>query len=86
MFIAIQILHQNKLMDSKQSTKLLGLEIDKHISRMKHIEEILPKLSSACYITRSTYYTSSISTLNNDLLCLLQLEIRVWHHFLGKFK
>jgi hypothetical protein len=40
MFIAMQILHQNKLMDSKESTKFLGLETDKHINRMKHIEEI----------------------------------------------
>jgi hypothetical protein len=86
MFIAIQIVHQNKLKDSKESTKFLGLDTYKHINRMEHIEEILPKLSSACYITRSMYYTSSISTLGNDLLCLLQFKIRVWHHFWGKFK
>jgi hypothetical protein len=49
-------------MDSKESTKFLGLEIDKHINWMKHIEEILPKLSNACYAIRSMYHTSSIST------------------------
>jgi hypothetical protein len=60
---AIQIIHQNKRMDSKESTKFLGLEIDKHLNWKKHIEEILPKLSSACYAIRSMYYASSISTL-----------------------
>jgi hypothetical protein len=60
---AIEIIPQNKLLDSKENTKFLGLEIDKHLKWKDHIEEILPKLSTACYAIRSTYYTSSIATL-----------------------
>jgi hypothetical protein len=60
---AMQIIHQNTLMDSQEIIKSLGLKIHKYINWKNHIEEILPKLSCAFYDIRSVYHTSSISTL-----------------------
>jgi hypothetical protein len=40
-------------MDLMEDVRFLGLRIDKNINWRKHVEEILPKLSSACYILRS---------------------------------
>jgi hypothetical protein len=44
-------------------TKFLGLGLDNHMKRKTHIDLILPKLSRACYIIRSMYFLSDISTL-----------------------
>jgi hypothetical protein len=62
-------------MDSKEDNKFLGLEIDKHLNWKKHIEEILPKLSSACYTVRSMYYTSSITTLTKIYFAYFHLKL-----------
>jgi len=34
------------------NTKFLGSELDKNISWKNHVQKIIPKLSSACYLVR----------------------------------
>ena len=60
---AIAITCQNASMDLMEDVTFLGLRIDRNINWKKHIEEILPKLSSACYVVRSMYYIGCIATL-----------------------
>jgi hypothetical protein len=36
-----------------KKVRLLGSTIDNHLSRTFHIEEIIPKLNSACFVVRS---------------------------------
>jgi hypothetical protein len=31
------------------NTKFLGIHIDNHLNKQNHIEEMIPKLSEACY-------------------------------------
>ena len=47
-----QIVHQNRLLIGTSNTKFLGLELDKNINWKNHIQKILPKLNSACYLIR----------------------------------
>ena len=47
-----QILHQNRLLIGTDNTKFLGSELDKNVNWKNHIQKILPKLSSACYLIR----------------------------------
>jgi hypothetical protein len=50
--IALQIMHQDKLLCENNHTKFLGLELDNNINWKNHIHKILPKLSNACYLIR----------------------------------
>ena len=43
-------------------SKFLGLQIDNHINQKNHIEQMIPKLSAACYVVRSTVHISNINT------------------------
>jgi hypothetical protein len=49
------------------STKFLCLQIDNHINWKNHIEEMVPKLSGACYVVRSMIHISNINTQINLL-------------------
>jgi hypothetical protein len=39
------------------------LEIDKYLSWKTHFEQIIPRLSSACYTIRSMFHFSNMDTL-----------------------
>jgi hypothetical protein len=60
---AIAITCRNASMDLMEDATFLGLRIDRNINWKKHIEEILPKLSSSCCVVRSMYYIGCIATL-----------------------
>jgi isocitrate dehydrogenase len=50
---AFQIVYQKKkIITGTNNTKFLGSELDKNISWKNHVQKIIPKLSSACYLVR----------------------------------
>jgi hypothetical protein len=51
---AFQIIYQKKTITGTNNT-FLGLELDKNISWKNHVQKIIPKLSSACYLVRRMY-------------------------------
>jgi hypothetical protein len=63
-------------------TKFLDLQIDNHLNWKTHIDQLVPKLSGACYAVRFMLHVSSIDTQIN-LLCLLSLSNEVWNNSLG---
>jgi hypothetical protein len=46
------------------NTKFLGLQIDYHIN-WNDIEQMIPKLSGACYAVRSMVHISNINTIKS---------------------
>jgi len=44
------------------NTEFLGLQIDNHINWKNHIEQMILKLSGACYGIRSMVHISNINT------------------------
>ena len=50
-----QIEHLNKPVIGINSTKFLGIERDRGMTWKNHIQSLLPKLSSACYLIRKMY-------------------------------
>jgi hypothetical protein len=46
-----------------KNTKYLGLGLDKHMEWKTHINVIIPKMSSICYVIRSMYSICNITTL-----------------------
>jgi hypothetical protein len=47
------------------NTKFLGLQIDNHLNWKAQIEQIIPKLSAACYVLMSMVHLSNIITLKS---------------------
>jgi len=43
--------------------KFLGLQIENHLNWKVHIEQMIPKLSGACYAIRSAVHINNINTL-----------------------
>jgi hypothetical protein len=60
----IQIMIDNKHILTVKETKFLGLIIDKTLTWKEHIDYIIPKLSSACYVMRTVKPHVSHNTLN----------------------
>jgi len=59
---ASQFVYQKKIIGIN-NTKILGLELYKNISWKNHVQKILPKLSSACYLGRRIYPFCKPNTL-----------------------
>jgi hypothetical protein len=60
---AFQIIYQNKKITGTKNTKFLELELDKNINWKNHVQKIIPKLSSACYLVRRMYPRCNLNTL-----------------------
>jgi hypothetical protein len=60
---AFQITYQNEIITGTNNIKFLGLELDKNINWKNHIQKIIPKLSSACYLVRRMYPCCNLNTL-----------------------
>jgi hypothetical protein len=61
--MAFQIIHQDKLLTEINHTKLLGMELNKNINWKSHIQKLLPKLGSACYLIRRMSPFCNLSTI-----------------------
>jgi hypothetical protein len=55
------------------NTKFLGLQIDDHLNLKYHIDQLVPKLSGACYAVRSMLYISNTDTLNQFIFLTFAL-------------
>ena len=47
------------------NTKFLGLQIDCHINWENDIEQMIPKLSGACYAVRSMVHVNNINAIKS---------------------
>ena len=49
---ALTIGHKDKYIKEVINTKFLGIHLDDHLHWNNHIDQIIPKLSAACYTVR----------------------------------
>jgi hypothetical protein len=54
---SLNIGFDNKLIEEAEANKFLGLQIDNNLNWKKHVEYIIPKLSSACFAMRTVYHS-----------------------------
>ena len=80
-----QISYQGKEIKEVTNTKFLGLSLDQHMEWKIHINLMISKLSSACYIIRSMHSFSDITALKNDILWILPFHNGIWNHIVGEF-
>jgi len=61
-YSTLNIGYKQKNIEGTVNIKFIGLKIDNHINWKNHIEEMIPKLSAACYAIRSMVHISNINT------------------------
>jgi hypothetical protein len=59
----LNIGYNDKYIEEAVNTKFHGLEIDNQLNLKNHINQLVPKLSEACYAVRSMLHISSMDTL-----------------------
>ena len=57
--------YKEKYTEETVNTKCLGLQINNHIQWKNHNEQMIPKLSAACYAVWPMVYISKINTLKS---------------------
>jgi hypothetical protein len=62
---ALNIGYKDKHIEETVNSKFLGLHLDNHLNWKNHIDQMIPKLSGACYTVRSMFHTSNINTLKS---------------------
>lgn len=55
--------YANKLINETISTRFLGMQINTHLNWKKHIDQILPKQSTACFSIRCLFHIPNIDVL-----------------------
>jgi hypothetical protein len=60
---SLQIFYRDKLLKEVTNVRFLGLGIDKHLNWKTHIEQVIPKLSTACYAVRSMFHFNTKHSL-----------------------
>jgi len=66
---AVHIGYKEKCMEDRVNSKFLGSQIGNYINWRIHFEEMIPKLSPACYAVRSMVPVS-----NMNLLCIFDIQ------------
>jgi hypothetical protein len=80
---ALCIGYKEKYIEETVKKKFLGLHIDNHLNWKNHIDQMIPKLSGACYTVRLMFHISNITTLKISLFHILSFYYKVWNNFLG---
>ena len=62
-YCALNIGHKDKYIEEAVNLKFLGIQTDNHLNWKNHIDQIVPKLSAACYLVRQMYYICNNNTL-----------------------
>jgi hypothetical protein len=60
---SFQILYKDNEIKQVTNIKFLGLEIYQHLNWKTRIEQIIPRLSSACYAVRTMFHFSNSGAL-----------------------
>ena len=65
MFLSpLDIYYKNNVTDEVKSTKFLHMHIDNHMNWKNHADQILPKLSAACFSISNFIHTSNPDILH----------------------
>jgi hypothetical protein len=62
---ALTIGYKDKFIEEVVNTKFLGIHLDNRLNWKDHIDQIIPKLSVACYAVRQMYHTNNNNTLKS---------------------
>ena len=70
--------YKEEYIEERGNTKFLGLQTGNHINCKNHTEEMIPKLSGACFAIRSMVSVCNINTQMN-LLYIPLFYYKMWN-------
>jgi hypothetical protein len=65
---ALSIGYNGKYVEESANTKFLGLQSDNHLNWKNRIDQMITKLSGACYAVRSVFPIVNIDTLKSIII------------------
>jgi hypothetical protein len=81
----INIEHDNKMIIQTNFVKFWGITVDNTLSWKQHIDAIIPKLNTACYIIRSCKLYLSHAALKT-IYYAFSLSNVLWFEFWGEIQ
>jgi hypothetical protein len=60
---SINLANADKLVKETTSIKFLGMQTDDHLNWKSNVDQILPKMSTACFVVRRLFHTLNINVL-----------------------
>jgi hypothetical protein len=75
--------YKYKYVEEVVSTKFLNIRLDNHLNWKDHIDQIIPKLSSACYAVRQIYYFINQNTLKSIFFAYFHSVVKYGIMFWG---
>jgi hypothetical protein len=79
---ALSIGYDEKYVEESVYTKFLGLQTDNHLNWKNHIDQMIPKLRTACYAVGSVFHISNTDTLKSIYFAyfhsIMKYGIIVW--------
>jgi hypothetical protein len=82
---ALTIGYKDKYIEEVVNTKFLGMHLDNHLNWNNHIDQIIPKLSAACYAVTQVYHFVNRNTLRSIYLAYFLSIVKYGIIFLGQF-
>jgi len=64
-YSALTVSYKDKCLEEAVNLKFLGIQIDSHLNWRNHIDQIIHKLSIACYMIRQMYHNCNNVTLRS---------------------
>ena len=64
-YYALTIGYKGKYIEVAVNTTFLGIHLDSHLNWKDHIDQMIPKLSAACYTVGQMYHISNNNTLKS---------------------
>jgi hypothetical protein len=61
----LSIGYNDKYTEESAQTQFLGLQIDNRLNWKNHIDQLIPKLSGACYAVRSLLHVGNTDTIKS---------------------
>ena len=76
--IKLEILnsYKDKYIEETEYIKFLVLELNNHLNWKDHIDQMIPKLSAACYTVRLMFHISNIITLKSVYFAYFQFTMQ----------
>ena len=81
--VPLDIYYKDNVIDEVKSIKFLGMCIDSHMIWKNHVEQILPKLSAACFLIRNLIHTLNPDTLRMVYFAYFHLVLQYGIIFWG---
>jgi hypothetical protein len=81
-YCPLSLTYNGQTLSEEDVIKFLGLHLDRHLSWETHLNSLLSKLGTVCFIMRKLSHVLNIESLKSCLFCSLSVCNSLWFSFL----